>query len=179
MNQRVKSRLVHCGARVSGQGFTLIEAVMSMLIVGLMLVAAMNTVGASRVSQARNAEQSRGPMLAEDLMAEILSQNYQEPNDPVQFGREGGESGGSRDAWDDVDDYDGWSASPPQNKDGTDIPDLDGWGREVKVTWAKAMSPDQQAGSSTGIKRIDVIVTHQGRVVAKLSTLRSDGWPNP
>ena len=152
---------------------------MSMLIVGLMLVAALNTVGASRVSQSRNAEQSIGPMLAQDLMAEILSQNYEEPDVTVKFGRESGERKGKRSAWDDVDDYDSWSKSPPQNKDGTDIPDLAGWGREVKVTWASVADLNLEAGSPTGLKRIDVTVTHQGRVVAKLSTLRTSGWPTP
>ncbi len=152
---------------------------MSMLIVGLMLVAALNTVGASKLSQSRNAEQSIGPMLAQDLMAEILSQYYEEPVDAVGFGRESGESGGDRANWDDVDDYDSWSKSPPQNKDGTDIPDLAGWGREVNVCWASVFDLSKATGSSTGLKRIDVMVTHQGRVVAKLSTLRTSGWPTP
>ncbi len=161
------------------RGFTLVEAVMSMLIVGLMLVAALNTVGASRVSQSRNAEQAIGPGLAEDLMAEILSQYYQEPVDTPGFGREAGENGGERSMWDDIDDYDSWSKSPPQNKDGTDIPDLAGWGRAVTVCWAKSSDLSKENASDTGIKRIDVAVTHNDRVVTKLSAIRTIGWPAP
>jgi len=181
MTHRHESTTVHGPARVTPRGFTLVEAVMSMLIVGLMLVAALNTVGASKIAQARNAEQSLGPMLAEDLMAEILSQNYQEPTDPVQFGREAGEPGGDRSTWDDVDDYDGWDSSPPevlQNKDGTAIPDLSGWGREVKVVFVDPGLVNTSV-SDIGLKRIQVTVTHMGRVVAELWGLRTSGWPDP
>lgn len=150
---------------------------MSMLVVGLMLVAALNTVGASRVTQTRNAEQSLGPMLAEDLMTEILSQAYEEPVDTPGFGRES-ESGGDRADWDDVDDYDGWSASPPQTKDGTDIPDLDGWGRSVIVQWVTPTMLNV-VGANTDVKRIDVTVTHMDRVVSELSVVRTAGWPDP
>ncbi len=151
---------------------------MSMLIVGLMLVAALNTVGASKVSQYKNAEQAIGPMLAEDLMAEILSQNYEEPVDPVEFGRESGESGGSRPNWDDVDDYDSWSASPPQEKDGTDLPGLQGWERSVKVSLINPILLIDSAFDMGG-KRIDIQVIHQGRVVTELSSVRTYAWPTP
>ncbi len=159
-----------------GHGFTLVEAVMSMLIVGLMLVAALNTVGASKIAQSRNAEQNLGPMLAEDLLTEILGQVYEEPDDTPEFGRES-EPGGDRNDWDDVDDYNGWSASPPQNKDGTDIPDLAGWGRSVTVVFVNPGLVDTSA-SDIGHKRIHVTVTHNGRVVSELWGLRTSGWPD-
>lgn len=157
-------------------GFTLVEAVMSMLIVGLMLVAALNTVGASRVAQSANAEQAIGPLLAEDLMSEILGQAYQEPVDTPQFGRES-ESGGNRAQWDDVDDYDGWSAGPPEAKDGTALPDMNDWTREVGVAWAGIVDPMATSATPTGIKRITVTVKHRGRTVTTLYALRTDGWP--
>ncbi|GAB4187591.1 MAG: hypothetical protein Kow00105_02250 [Phycisphaeraceae bacterium] len=159
------------------RGFTLVEAVMSILIVGLMLVAALNTVGASKVAQARQSEQVQGPMLAQDLLAEILSESFEEPVDTPGFGRESGESGGDRADWDDVDDYDGWSGSPPQAKDGTELPGLSGWERTVKVSWAVPNNPDLDSATATGIKKVTVTVRHQGRVVATLISLRSNAWP--
>jgi type II secretory pathway pseudopilin PulG len=177
MTHRLESTAIDKPTGVGRCGFTLIEAVMSMLVVGLMMVAAMNTVGASRVAQSRNAEQSLGPMLAEDLMSEILSQNYEEPVDTVSFGRES-ESGGDRVDWDDVDDYEGWSSSPPENKDGNAIPDLDGWGRKVTVVFVDPGLVNTSA-SDIGHKRIVVTVTHMGRVVTELWGLRTSGWPDP
>jgi len=163
----------------SSGGFTLIEAVMSMLIVGLMLVAALNTLGASKLSQSRNAEQVIGPALAEDLLTEILSQVYEEPDDTVEFGRESGESGGNRENWDDIDDYDDWSSSPPEDKSGDALPGLDGWGREVKVYWVDMTDLDQKVSSSVGLKRIDLKVTRNGRVITQVSALRTYAWPEP
>jgi type II secretory pathway pseudopilin PulG len=57
-------------------GFTMIEAAISMIVVALMLVAALNLVGASRLSQHRVALIGHGRLLAEHLMAELLRQDY-------------------------------------------------------------------------------------------------------
>lgn len=149
---------------------------MSILIVGLMLVAALNTVGASKFSQVHNAEQALGPMLAQSLMSEILNQSYEEPAATLAFGLER-EDASVRTDWDDVDDYHGWSASPPQGRDGTVLSDTAGWGRAVAVTWADTADLDSTAASPSGIKRIDVTVTHNGRTVTTLSSLRTNGWP--
>lgn len=165
------------GPALRRAGFTLVEAVMSILIVGLMLVAALNTVGASKVAQARNAEHTIGPMLAQELMVEILSQAYQEPDTTPAFGRESGEYSYSRTAYDDVDDYHGWSASPPKGKDNVDLPDLTGWSREVTVSWADSTLPENTALTASGLKRITITVRYQDRVVTVLSALRSNGWP--
>ena len=150
---------------------------MSILVVGLMLVAVLNTLGASKLSQVHNSEQSLGPMLAQDLMAEILNQHYMEPAGTLAFGLEG-ENATVRTDWDDVDDYNGWSSSPPQDRNGTALPGMEGWGREVTVTWANAADLNSTSGSANGVKRIDVTVTHNGQPITTLSSLRTSGWPD-
>jgi len=157
-------------------GFTLIEAVMSILIVGLMLVAALNTVGAAKLSQHKHHEAVLGPMLAEDLLAEILGQAYEEPVDTAGFGLEG-EDPTSRATWDDVDDYHGWSATPPVNRDGSEVAGAEGWTRKVSVRWVEqdSLSPSNTA---TGLKQVDVEVIHNGRTVAALTALRTYAWPD-
>ncbi len=151
---------------------------MSILVVGLMLVAALNTVGASKTSQVMTSEQALGPMLAQELMTEILNQAYQEPRGTAYFGRETGESATNRTSWDDVDDYNGWSASPPMDQSGNSLPGLDDWSREVTVSWADSAAPDRQSIYSSGIKRVDVTVKHRGRTIATLSSLRTQAWPD-
>ena len=116
------------------RAFTLIEAAVSVFIVGVMIVAALSTVGATRLGEYKVAESCRGWLLAQALMAEILQQPYEEPDDPVVFGLESGESIGDRLTFDDVDDYDGWTETPPQYKDGTTVPDCDGWSRTVATS---------------------------------------------
>lgn len=163
-------------SRCEAKGFTLIEAVMSMLVVGLMLVASLNTVGASKLAQSRNTEQTLGPMLAQELMAEILGNAYEEPTDTVAFGLEG-EAVDVRAGWDDVDDYHGWSVSPPQNQDGSAVTGADGWTRTVSVTRVNK-DTFNPSGVATGLKRIDVNVVCNGRTVTTLSSIRTRGWPD-
>lgn len=154
-------------------GFTLVEAVMSILIVGVMFVAALSVLANSRAGQRTIADRGTGTLLAGQLMVEILQQAYVEPNDSALFGLEINESAGSRAAWDDVDDYDGWSASPPQDKTGVALTGLDGWERRVEVAFVDPADLATPNGTGTGVKRIVVIVLHDGRQVARLSGLRT------
>src|SRR5690349_18095656 len=119
-------------------GFTLVESIMSILIVGVMYVAALNTLGASRVSQATIADQRRGHELAQQLLVEIVALPYADPTTgTTTFGPEAGESTTSRSLFDDIDDYNGWSETPPKLKDGTTISNLTNWSRRVTVEWVK------------------------------------------
>jgi len=158
-------------------GFTLVEAVISIVLVGVLLVAAINTLGATAVSKRNIEHQALGYTLAAELMAEILSQAYEEPVDNVAFGREAGESGGSRVDWDDVDDYGGWSASPPQTKDDEPLDGYDQWTRSVEVAFVKPTSLNE-LGANTGVKRITVTASFNGVPAAELVAIRTQAWPN-
>ena len=160
-------------ARTARRALTLAEMIVSIVIVGVMLVAALNTVGASKMGQRKTGDRAKGTLLAQQLMSEILRQSYQEPVDTVAFGRETAELSTSRAEYDDVDDYDGWSSSPPQYKDGMVIPNLDGWGRQVSVAWVDASNLTQDVGEETGVKRITVTVTHNDLDVASLTAVRT------
>ena len=154
-------------------GFTLVEAVVALLIVGTMLVAALTTVGASRLSQLKTSQQSRGQQLAADLMAEIIRAEYEDPSQIPQFGTEPGETGSGRDLFDDVDDYNGWSASPPEYEDGTAIPGLTGWERSVAVAWVDPTDPNLVQGSETGAKRIIVTVSWNDIPAGSVTAVRT------
>jgi type II secretory pathway pseudopilin PulG len=158
-------------------GFTIVEAAMATLIVGLVLSVALVAVGASRASRTRMADRVRGEQLALDLMAEILQTAYQ---DPVQatpaFGLEPGESATSRAAWNDVDDYNGWTESPPTTKAGNVIPDFTGWTRRVVVEWIDPTTLAPTSTANTGIKRITVAVQRGGVTMAKVAAYRTSGW---
>lgn len=162
---------LHPGSPV--RGFTLVETVVSTFLVGIVIVAALNTVGASVVGQQKMGDRGRGQLLAHDLMVEILQQSYEEPDDPPGFGREPSESGGSRTDYDDVDDYDGWDSSPPQYKDGTEMPDLAGWGRSVTVRYVDPSDLTKIEESDKGVKRVIVTVTRHDVTVATLVAIRT------
>lgn len=156
-----------------GRAFTMVEAVISLVIVAVMLVAALTTVGAAKLGQYKTSQRSRGQLLAEALMAEILQQNYKEPTDTPVFGCESGESATSRANYDDVDDYNGWSSSPPLYKDGTQMSEFTGWRRSVTVEWVNPTNPAEVKLQETNAKRITVTVLYQNMQVARLVAIRT------
>jgi type II secretory pathway pseudopilin PulG len=165
--------------RAVKRGLTLVEAIISIVVIGVMLVAALNTVGASQTAQRKTADRQRGMLLAQDLMSEIFQQHFEDPGlAPGNFGLGADEVGdGSRALWDDVDDYNGWSASPPQSKDGTELSDLDGWRRSVSVAWATPGNFGAPAPGDTGVKQITVTVEYDDALAASLTAVRTRAWP--
>src|SRR5215510_13408434 len=92
----------------------LIEVVASTMIVSLMAVASLEALGAATKSANSIGDRAVAAGLADELMSEIMMQSYSDPDGSPIFGHESGESTTVRSAFDDVDDYDGWVASPPQ-----------------------------------------------------------------
>lgn len=168
----------HCRAPGQGRktdGFSLMETVMATLLVGLLLTAVLSNVGASKMGRYNLSERSRGYALANDLISEIINSQYQEPTDTPLFGRESGELSTVRSQWDDVDDFNGWSESPLQRRDGTAIPNTTGWTRSVTVDRVTPANLTQTVGTESGAKRITVQVKHGDRVVAKRIAVRTSG----
>ena len=145
-------------------GITLIEAVLSTLVVSIMLVSVLHTLGSSAIADRVHAGQRVRPALASQLMAEILATEYEDAGGTPLFGLEDGESGFSRANFDDVDDYHAWSESPVQDNAGAAIAGLSGWTRAVTVQWVDPSNVATVVGAEAGLKRIVVTVTDsQGR----------------
>lgn len=157
------------------RGLTLVEVAVSTLIVGVMLVGALETLGAVFRSQRLNAARLTGPGLANELMGEILSLPYEDPEDPGgAIGTDSGESGGNRDDFDDVDDYHNWSKGDSEDKTGNTHSDYGGWERTVQVSWVNPQDIKSSLGSDSGLKLIKVTVTDPGGVATKICALRSE-----
>ena len=140
-------------------GLTLVEVMVSTLLVGVVLVAAMNTVGGVLKTRNIAVEVQVGPALARNLMSEVLQNAFTDPEEPDgPIGTDTGESGATRADFDDVDDYNGWNSSSPVKSDGTSLGYGDGWQRQVSVSF---VNPDTltTSGSDTGLKSVTVTVT--------------------
>ncbi len=169
------------------QGFTLVEAAISIVLVSVLLVAALNTLGASKLGQLKTMQRGRGHLLAQGLLSEIMRQSYADPEDvgPIDLtagsipayslARDSGESGSNRADFDDVDDYHGWTSKPPQYKDGSAIPNLADWERSVTVERLSLADVKQLSVSEKGLKRITVTVMHKAVQVAQLVGLKGAG----
>jgi len=161
--------------------FSLVEVMVSILVVLLMLVGTLEAVSASLRTQAVLGERARGLFLAQDLMTEILQQKYKDAFQlPILFGPELGDVDllhpAVRTGLNDVDDYSNWTDSPPHARDGTAVVGFDaGWARTSNVVW---INPD--TGNVTilesGVKRITVKVTHNNKTVATLTAVATDSW---
>ena len=158
------------------RALSMIEVALATVIIAVVLLSAMNMVGAAGTSMSSMANRATGTLLAEQLMAEILEQAYEEPSlGPGSFGTEAVEAvTGDRSLYDDVDDYDEWSASPPQDKDGSLIPDRSDWRRSVAVDYVNPTDLTQTLESNSGVKRVTVMVSFNNVLVTKLVALRAD-----
>jgi type II secretory pathway pseudopilin PulG len=159
--------------RPAPRGFSLVEAVVAAGIVGLMLVASMNLVGGAVRTRVVDNDHRTALMLAQQLMAEIQQQPYKDESPlGLLFGPELGESTADRAAFDDVDDYNGFTEAPPRLKDGTLLAGYGAWKRKVSVKWVQ---PASLAASLTdsGLELIEVRAVDPGGRETAVSALRS------
>lgn len=166
-----KARRTRCG-RYSPRAISLVEVMISTVVVSGMLVASLNVYGKSKMAETRALEKTQGLILAQELLAEIQDQAYDEPFATSAWGTESGEDNGNRKFFDDVDDYLDWSASPPQDRNGAEITDFDGWTRSVVVNRRDTDDMESESNVETGIKWITVIVQHGDREVVRLSMVK-------
>jgi type II secretory pathway pseudopilin PulG len=150
------------------------EVVASTLIVGLMAVAALNSLGAATRSSESIGNRAVAMGLADELLSEILQAEYSEPSGSGALGPDSGESAGPRSVFDDVDDYDDWNKSPPQYRDGTPIPDRTDWRHRVEVDYVLLSDPTQPTGGDQGIKRIRVFIEYHDRTLVERTALRTN-----
>ena len=159
----------------NARAFTLVEAAVSIVLVGVLLVTSLDLLGAVAMGHKSMGDRGDAQLLALGLMSEILAQYYEEPDDTPVFGRETSESGGERADYDDVDDYHNWTSSPPETKDGTGMGQLTGWERSVTVEYVQPEDPTTTSGTDTGVKRITVTVSYNNKPLATMVAVRTSG----
>lgn len=157
----------------AGHGLTLVEAVISILIVAVMLVAVLSTLGGVARSHLVQKAFGKEQALGMALLTEVLGARYEDANAPGGWGPESGESSTPRTDFDDVDDYDGWTASPPQKNDGTQLAACAGWRRSVSVTLVNPGTLNASSPSDLGLRKIEVTVEDPQGNSTVLSALRS------
>ena len=154
------------------------EIMVSTAIVGLMVVAALNAAGMSVKTQRLNVDKLTGPGLAQDLMTEILSMPYADPQSPAAaIGVDTGESSASRSTFDDVDDYHSLSSSDFKARDGTVRSGYTGWSQAVTVAYADVATGVASGSTDTGLKRVTVTVTSSAGTATQLVGLRFKEGP--
>ncbi|MFC1498741.1 type II secretion system protein [Verrucomicrobiota bacterium] len=151
------------------KAFTLIELIVTIVIIGVAVTAL--TLGFYEKVKSLDFERSaqNATLLADDLAYEIRSKIYEEPTNSF-----GAEESSPRSNFDDVDDYDGWSESPPRTIEGTAMTDYNGFTRSVIIMNVLTNNLDPavpEPDGSTSFKRIEVVVSGPEAAITNVSVV--------
>jgi type II secretory pathway pseudopilin PulG len=155
------------------RAFTIVEAVLCMIVVALMLAAAFSVSGQSAKARQVIAEQRTAELLSRRLLAEIMQKRYREPAGDA----DAGEDQRIRLTLDDVDDYNNLTLSPPTDIFDQSISNTSGWKQTVKIEFIRmdaATKTFVADVTDTGLKRITVTTTSPRGVVSSVVAIRTD-----
>lgn len=116
---------------------TMVEVLMSLVLVTTILLVCLTASANLLRNGVQEHNSSEGKDLAYMIMDEISAMDLQDREHPV-FGLEPNEDATDRTTFNDVDDYHGFSMSPPTYRDGTLISGFDGWTVSVSISTADA-----------------------------------------
>ena len=160
-------------------GFTLVEAAVSIVIVGVMFVAALSTVGAAAQGRRLQAEWRRADTLARALLYEVQQAKYGSTGGTIVPVVVLGVGVTDRSPLATLDDYNGLIDSPPRARDGSLLSDYTGWSRTVTIDRVDPADPFGASTRSTdkGLKRISVSIRTPTGAQSKLTAFRSRWSP--
>lgn len=162
--------------RRAARAFTIVEAVLCMVVISLMLAAAFSVSGQSARARLVISEQRTADLLSRRLLAEILQKRYREQPVPNQA-PEAGEDQRIRLSLDDVDDFNGLDLSPPTDASDVPIPGAANWKQRVRVELVRfdvASKRIVASATDVGLKLITVTTTSPRGVVSTVTALRCD-----
>jgi prepilin-type N-terminal cleavage/methylation domain-containing protein len=158
------------------RGVTMIEVMLALVLVSTILLVSLTASANLLRNHAGQRNMVNGQALANQILDEVSAMNFQDIANPV-FGLESGELGANRSLFDDVDDYQGYSMSPPTYRDGTVITGYSGWTVSVAVVAADPHAAGIETASADGnspLRRIVVSCTTPDGTIIDATTLVSN-----
>ena len=161
--------------RNKARGFTLVEIVIAIMVVSIGLTATMRLVPLLLQSAAASRHIAVCERLGFDMLAELDLLPFEDP-ESGGFGLEAGESSATRTLFDDIDDYHGYSETPPSTKNGSAIDGASGYTRSVLVRNVNpADYTEFRTDGTTDAKLITVTVSRGGMPPYTVNTVRLKG----
>lgn len=148
-----------CTRPVRHSGFSLIEVIIAMLLISVGVVGLLSAMNTTVKGSADPMVRKQAIAVAESLLEEIALKEFSDP---------GGPPCAARSCFDDVSDYNGYSAAGIKDIEGNDIGGLAAYSVSVEVA-GEALGSIGAAAS----KKITVTVTAPGGEVINLSTYRT------
>ena len=157
----------------------MIEVAISTFLIGLLTVASLKTSGGIMQTWTQVKSEYDGSVLAESLLEEILQLSYEDPDGSPIWGIESNEtqSPTDRSEFDDLDDYDDWTETPPKNKQGVALSGFTGWTRSVDIKKLQQSNPNTTISDGTpdkGMRRVSVTVTDPNGKTTTVSGWRAE-----
>jgi hypothetical protein len=156
-------------------GFTLIEAALVTTIISFGVLAMLQLLAVGTVSNNDGAEMSTAINLAKSVRELMIGMPIADPTTPTHWGAETGEN---LVGYDDIDDFDGKTYSPPIDARRTSIIALNDWSQTITV---KTVDPNLLTSTvpngTTAAVRVTVNVSHNGKQVTSYSWVAFDAVP--
>ena len=164
----MKSKSTHFGIR---KGFTLIESLLAAVVLAATIAAITVPFTAAARNEQYDGRQTMAVSLATEMMEEILSKPFEDPDGASVVGPEGNEP--NRAAFDNMDDYHGYAEAAGGVADAANNaivdPTANGLSRNVTVAYIYVTGQDTSLPPT--FVRITVDVQYNGAVVAQLTRL--------
>lgn len=155
-------------------GFTLVEAVITISIVSIALLAISQALSFGLQHSSDGMGQARTVNLAQAYFEEISAKRFAEATPPggipacssvtTACGSIGSETGETRSTYDDIDDFDGLVDAPPRDAQGNPRPGYDSYSVAIAVRYVTASEvTDLGVDATTDAKRVSVQITPPAR----------------
>jgi Tfp pilus assembly protein PilV len=168
-------RRTKMSARTRRAGFTLIEAALVTTIISFGVLAMLQLLAVGTVSNNNGAEMSTAINLAKSVREMMVGMPIADPQTPTHWGAEAGENLAS---YDDIDDFDGKTYSPPIDARRTSIAALSDWSQTIKVqTVDPNLLTTTVPNGTTASVRVTVDVSHNAKKVTSYSWVAFDAVP--
>ncbi|MEM1329210.1 MAG: type II secretion system protein [Planctomycetota bacterium] len=154
------------------RGFSLAETVAASAIAGTLAAAVVGVSAKAAVTRSLASQQRQAETLVASMASEVRE---------TGFGSEsslGSGAAGPRSAFESLDEFNGWSSSPPRDADGVALDGSDGLTRTVSVFWRDPGTGGRTA-TPTGVKVVSIEVLRGASVLASAQVDRSvaaAGW---
>ncbi len=158
------------------RAIALVETIIAMLLITFVLVSTIQIVAPLARTSTVHADRLVAANLASELAEEIATKAFAEAGagDTDYLGPGVDERPDNRLDFDDVDDYHGWSASPPRNSKNEPYTNLAGWTRSVNIAHADPANPAVESPTYTGVKRVTISVHKNATLLEQITTLHTD-----
>lgn len=157
----------HSSAARFARGFTFVELVISLVVIAIAVIGVLMVYTTTVASSADPLIRQQALAIAEAYLDEVVSKHYSDPD--------GVDGEASRDQYDDVDDYAGFSAAPSRPDGSTaGLASLAAYTVTITVGAPVAIGP---GGNQATARQVTVSVDHGGTTVASLWSYRTDYGP--